>query len=64
MWESRGKIMIKCPYCNSDMKFSSTGNLYCTNLCWTKEPYKFERLQEQIMFEAEMESRHSDWGER
>lgn len=56
--------MIKCPYCNSDMKFSSTGNLYCTNLCWTKEPYKFERLQEQIMFEAEMESRHSDWGER
>lgn len=29
-----------CDYCESEMTYSKKGNLYCTNLCWTKEPWK------------------------
>lgn len=32
-----------CEYCNAEMKTSKKGNLYCTNICWEKEPYKTQR---------------------
>lgn len=32
----------KCGWCGSEMKVSKAGNEYCSNICWTKEPYKTE----------------------
>ena len=44
----------KCEFCGAPMRLSKKGNLYCTNICWEKEPYKT----------AIIESQHSDWGNR
>ena len=45
-----------CNYCGSEMRISKKGNLYCSNICWTKEPWKSEREQNQLDWEAEIES--------
>jgi hypothetical protein len=56
--------MKNCPYCNSDLKINKQGKKYCSNICWTKEPWKSQRILEQLEYEAIMESQHSDWGDR
>lgn len=52
----------KCDYCNSVMKISKKGNLYCSNICWEKEPWKTERYLNKLEHEAFMETHHGDWG--
>ena len=54
--------MNKCPYCNSEMKISKKGNEYCSNFCWTKEPYKTQRRLDKIEEEIIAETEHGDWG--
>jgi len=56
--------MEKCIYCGSEIKISKKGNKYCSNICWTKEPYKSQIKKEQIEYEAYMDSVHGDWGDR
>ena len=58
------KIADKCPYCDAEMKTSKKGNLYCSNICWEKEPYKTQRERDNILHEAEIDTAHGDWGDR
>ena len=56
--------MEKCEFCNSEMKISKRGNVYCSNICWTKEPYKSQIKLERDLEETVLESHHGDWGDR
>jgi hypothetical protein len=56
--------MKRCEHCGSELKISSKGNEYCSNICWTKEPYKSEKRLEQLSWEAQVETNHDDWGNR
>jgi uncharacterized Zn finger protein (UPF0148 family) len=52
----------KCMYCGFPLKLSKKGNLYCSNICWEKEPYKTDRELDRLETEAYMDSQHGDWG--
>ena len=52
----------KCGYCNAEIKVSKKGKEYCSNICWTKEPYKSEILEDRFQHECYMDTKHGDWG--
>ena len=55
---------IKCIYCGADIKISKAGNEYCSNICWTKEPYKSDRDRDRLEYECTVEFNHGDYGNR
>jgi len=42
-----------CHICGSNMKISTKGKLYCSNICWTKSKYKKLR-EEWKQYEEDM----------
>ena len=51
-----------CSYCGSPKKLSKKGIWYCSNICWTKEPWESVLVAEQAERECIMESEHGNWG--
>ena len=50
----------KCPNCGATLLISKNGNLYCSKICWKSRESQIKNL----IYEAQIESRHSGWGDR